>query len=421
MRVMIIAILGLLPLSVLSQGFEYGEAADQNKALHIEHLHKQGYTGEGVTIAVPDAGFKGVKSLDVFSHLQPDQLQATRNYLTDTSSNVYQYSSHGTFVLSQMAAVDSGRFIGVAPDANYLLAATDNIDSEPKQDERNLVSAFKWAYNSGADIIQASLSYYDFDPGFEDYDYQDRDGETALSSQAADRWADSGMVIVTIAGNNAKVKVPCVADSVLCVGGTGLKKQYDDSSSVGPTVDGRLKPDVAAPAQNVAGYFDIGFYEFNTYAGTSYASPLVTGLVACLQEKYPKATNAQLMRSIRQSSTQAQNPDTLIGHGVPDARVADSLLGKMMNTSSQQLKAPGSAISIYPNPVRKQLTIEFSGETQINSLSVISSTGQTVRQLSIEDRRGQLRLNTNDLKPGIYSIRLQDANGKVNTKRFVKH
>jgi len=421
MRQLLALIAGLLPFSVIAQNFDYGEAAEQNTVLNIQHLHNQGYTGKGVTIAIPDAGFEGVPDLAVFSHLTNDQIPATNNYLSDSSDSVYQYSAHGTFVLSLLAAVDSGQFIGVAPDADYMLAATDDINNEPKQDERNLVNAFEWAHQNGADIVTASLSYYDFDPGFEDYAYEDRDGETAISSQAADQWADSGLLIVSSAGNNAKVKAPCVADSVLCVGGTNLAGQYDDSASVGPTIDGRLKPDVGAPSNNLAGYFDFGLYEFDGFSGTSYACPLVSGLAACLKEKYPSATNLQLMEAIRKSGTQAQNPDTLIGNGVPDARIADSVLGEMMNTGKIRMKSDYTSLKIYPNPVQAQLYVEFAGKMQINNLAVVSATGQIVKQLRINDKSGQLSLGTEGLKPGVYSIRLKATNGAVLTERFVKH
>lgn len=408
----------LIPLSLFGQEFDYGGAEVQNELINIDYLHEKGYTGEGVTIGVLDAGFAGTDTLYAFDHFRDEnKLLNTYDFIAD-SNDVFHTHAHGTFVLSIMAAYDPGQFVGVAPDANYMIAMTDDVASETPEDEENFVRGLEWADSLEADILSASLGYYEFDRGYEDYTYDDLDGETSLAVNAADEAAGDGLLVITSAGNGGNILTPCDGDSVLCVGGSDFEMDYDDSSSTGPTVDERIKPDIAALSINVNGYWSWGYHEFNRYSGTSYATPFISGLAACLKEAHPWASNAQLMKAIKQSGHQAQNPDTLLGHGVPNARVADSLLTKWQSSSKSSINSkPG--FSAFPNPFKTQLTIEGKRQADIQKIEVLSMLGkkQKVKKLG---HANNIQLNTTHWSPGQYILKVTGKNGLQHTLRVLK-
>lgn len=408
----------LIPLSLLSQDFNYGGAEAQNEFINIDHLHDKGYTGEGVTIGVLDAGFSGADTLSAFDHLRSEnKLLNTHNFINE-SNNVFQTHAHGTFVLSIMAAYEPGQFVGLAPDANYMIAMTDEVANETPEDEENFVRGLEWADSLGADILSASLGYYEFDSGYADYTFEDLDGETSLAVGAAQEAASKGLMVITAAGNGGRILTPCDGDSVLCVGGANFAMNYDDSSSTGPTADGRIKPDIAALSVDANGYWSYGYHEFDRYSGTSYATPMISGLAACLKEAHPWASNMQLMRAIKQSSHQAKNPDTLLGHGVPDARVADSLLTQWQSSNKSSFDSK-LHFSAFPNPFESKLTIEGKRQAEIRKIELISILGQkqVVKKL---EHANKIQLNTSHWGSGQYILKITDENGNKYMYRLLK-
>lgn len=409
-----------LMLSMTGQAqdaFDYGKAETQNELINIDYLHNQGYTGKGVTIALLDGGFNGLDSQKLFQRLYDNnQIKATYDFWADTSY-VYSQSTHGTYVLSNIGAKADGKFVGTAPDANFLLALTDD-STETHDDERNWKKAMKWADSLGADIISSSLGYYKFDEGVEDYNYKDMDGETTIVAKAAQEAARRGMLVVNSAGNfNWRTTTPCNVDSVLCVGGTDSNKRYTQGAATGPTADGRTKPDVSAQIMNLWGVGPDSITFFR-YGGTSAAAPMISGLAACLMEKHPDKSSKQVMRAIEESGHQADQPDTLIGHGVPNARVADSILAKMTGNA----KTLGQVtMKIYPNPATKHLNIfipDGNKKPETHTLSLYSPYGQQLR--TQEAQGGTIQWNLGDLAPGVYVLRLKTPEHGTLTRKVIK-
>lgn len=87
-------------------------------------------------------------------------------------------------------------------------------------------------------------------------------------------------------------------------------------SSVGNTADGRVKPDVVAVGLNS----DVMGTDGNLRRanGTSFASPIMCGMVACLWQACPKLTAKQIIDLVRQSGDRADFPDNIYGYGIPD-------------------------------------------------------------------------------------------------------
>ncbi len=290
----------------------------QNQLSHLkgELFYSNDITGKGVRIAVFDAGFRGVDAHPAFSHVRKNnRIIATWDFHRERK-NVYTASAHGTMVLSTIAGVLDDQPLGLATDAEFLLARTE-IRREPLAEEKYWLAAVEWADQHGADIINSSLGYV-----FHRYFPEEMDGRTSLVARAATIAAGKGILVVNAAGNQGNdnhwriVVTPADADSVLTVGAL----QYPEMvrapySSVGPTADGRMKPNVSALGTVVAA----GRRRLAQPMGTSFASPLVTGFAACLWQMYPEWTNMELFSNIEQSASLYPYYDYAHGYGTPQA------------------------------------------------------------------------------------------------------
>ncbi len=402
---------------------DYGVARTQNELLNIDHLHNLGYTGEDVTIAVFDAGFRAVNFSIYFDSLNSNnQIIATYDFVNDTSY-VYSVDDHGSYALSLIAANQPEEFVGMAPSANFLLAITDDFYSETHQDEFNWVAAMEWADSTGVDIISSSVSYSKFDSGQGDYNYDDLDGNTSIIAKGAGIAASKGLIVVNSGGNGGKITTPCDADSILCVGGTDSLKNYDSISSTGPTFDGRIKPDISAQTIDIWGVkvvnlstHYIGRY---SYGGTSGSTPMISGLAACLKSAHPDRTNMEIITAIKLSAHQANNPDTLVGYGVPNARVADSILTNFTSYNLAHDTVDNNKYIIYPNPFSEDFHIQTADKSLIKKVEIYSTVGQLVKRQFVDNH--QLLILTHDLPCQAYFIKITNAENYIIVKRVMKN
>ncbi len=296
----------------------YGNAEQQIKSLNGISLHEKGFRGKGMMIAVFDGGFMNV---DKIPALHDIQLAGIKDFVVPKSDNVFQEMEHGTMVLSTMAANAPGHFVGVAPDAQYLLVRCEDERTESLAEEDYWAEAAEYADSVGVDVINSSLGYHAFDDEKSNHTYQEQDGETALISHTASMCAAKGIVCVNSAGNDGmgswkKINFPADAKDILTVGSINNSGVNATFSAVGPTADGRIKPDVMAygsPTSVITGRGSI----INDN-GTSFSSPLIAGMVACLWQALPNKTAKQIMKLVRLSGNNQQHPDNIYGYGVPD-------------------------------------------------------------------------------------------------------
>jgi serine protease AprX len=403
------------PNTTGTQGiYNYGSAALQNQMLNIDKLHDQGYTGNNVLMLLCDGGFNSVNTLNAYQYLRSkNRIKGTRDFVTG-DNDVYQDGTHGEDVFSIIAAYLPGTMIGAAFDADFILARTENESSETHAEEYNWARAAEWADSMGVRIIQTSLGYSNFDPGQGDYTPQDMDGRTAIITRAAVLATRKGILVVNSAGNEGnnsfrKITAPSDADSILCVGAVDFNRSHVGLSSHGPSADGRVKPDVCAMGGGTA-YYVVN----NTVAqgyGTSFAAPLISGLCACLFQKYNLVTNIEMADAVRRSADRFNNPDSLYGYGIPDAMVADTILkrisaGRGVGNSAKNItpviKNTISSRTIY-------LNLEPGAEYKIE---VYNISAQLLSQESI--RAPQFDIST--LLPGEYFLKI---NGKY-IGRFMK-
>ena len=307
----------------------YGKAYAQNELIGAVAMHAAGYRGEGMQIAVFDAGFPGADQLGALQLMQQqNRVAGTRNFV-DGGRQVYWRNSHGTNTLGLIAGELPGAYVGTAPRATFHLCITEDVGSETPAEEANWLAAAEYADSAGVDVISSSLGYNTFDNPAASHTYADLNGRTALGSLAALGAARVGMVVVNSAGNDGTnawhyVGVPADADSIITVGAVDSLRQHAGFSSYGPTADGRLKPTLAAMGVASAVLSPAGAIVRGN--GTSYACPELAGLVAGFWQANPTLTAQEVIGALCRSASQAQHPDNALGFGIPNFAAAQALL-----------------------------------------------------------------------------------------------
>ena len=307
----------LEPVDVVKLPHEYGYAEQQIEMLNGNLLHSIGRSGQGMRVAVIDAGFLNVDRISAFTHMQ---LIGTHNVVFPGHS-VFCNDDHGTKVLSCIAANLEGWMIGTAPEASYLLIKSEDIRTEFPIEEDFWAAAMEYADSVGIDVVTSSLGYHLFDDSTKNYSLSDLDGRTAFVTQVAEIAAEKGMLLFCSAGNEGskawgKITFPADASNVLTVGSITTDYERSTFSSTGFTTDFRVKPDVVALGSGAAVIGSGGSVQ--NANGTSFATPIVAGLGVCLWQALPWLTNKEIIELIRQTASQANQPDVEKGYGIPD-------------------------------------------------------------------------------------------------------
>lgn len=398
-----------------TQSLNHGVSRGQIEMLKGEVLHNQGFLGQGMLISVFDGGFFNTNTSAVFDSLfQSGRVKFTYNFNNNTS-NIYFPGSHGTSVLGVLASYIPGQMVGSAPKADYILLQTEFEPTETRQEEYNWLAGAELSDSMGADIINSSLGYNTFDDPNDDYTLNQLDGKTAIVTQAAIWAARKGILVINSAGNTGntswqKVLFPADADSILAVGGVNSARQRVNFSSLGPTADNRIKPDVAAQAFQVVTVNSSG--NAVSANGTSFSAPLISGLAACLWQAFPDKTFYEIRQAIMQSGHQASNPDTLLGYGIPDFQFASQLL------LSVEEPVTVAQYSVYPVPARDFLRIQ-TGDTEIvKNIRIFDGYGRLVFSMPEYNFLNGIRIA--ELPAGMYFITF-DTKAKSITKKFLKY
>lgn len=406
--------------------FDYGQGFNQIHMLNGDALHDMGYRGQGKVIAVLDGGFYHVNTLDVFDSLwQNNQILGTRDFVNGGEVN-YEGATHGAMVLSCMGGNYPGELIGTAPKASFWLLVSEDVNTEYIIEEYNWVSAAEFADSVGADVINSSLGYTEFDDPVQNHTYADMDGNTCPSTIGADMAAKKGILVVNSLGNSGSdiwyyLSAPSDGDSVLGIGAVDADGNYASFSSRGPSYDGRIKPDVVAQGSwdYVVDPYGGGF----TYgSGTSFSSPVMAGAATCLWQANPSFNNMQIADAIRRSASQYNSPDDMLGYGIPDLLLANNIL-----TVVNGPVAESSALTIYPNPFIDGITIEAgkqgSGEAGMNGKVEISDiTGRIILSQEVSTTNsGTIRIGRlNQAPKGMYFVKV-NLNGQLYQQKIVKN
>ena len=320
---------------------DYGTSLAQVSLENIPAVHATGNSAQGIIIGVFDNGFR-LLNHEAFDSLRP-RIIAQHDFVDHKTSVIPNdpdagFGAHGVNTLSTLAGYKPGQIIGPAYGASFILARTENDSSETPIEEDNWASAIEWAESLGVQVSSTSLGYLTMDPGYPSLTWQDMNGRTSVISRAALMAARRGVIVVNSAGNEGpapsgenSLVAPADADSILTAGAVSSSGDRAYFSSCGPTVDGRIKPDVMAVGSDVyvASGFDPTGYDF--VQGTSFSCPLTAGVAALVLKVHPEATAMQIVNAIKTTAyrgpSQTARPDNLYGWGIIDAMAAIQYLG----------------------------------------------------------------------------------------------
>ncbi|PIE86199.1 MAG: hypothetical protein CSA05_01735 [Bacteroidia bacterium] len=393
---------------------DYGASAEQVKMLNGHYLHNLGFRGEGVRIAVLDAGFYNVDKSAAFDSVWTNnQIIVHRDFVEDKKLS-FNTSNHGARVFSILAGNVSGKLVGSAPKAEYMLLRTEKSETEYRVEEIYWGEAAEFADSLGADIITTSLGYSEFDEADQNYNYSQMDGKTALISQCAEMAFAKGILVVSSAGNEGKldwkyITAPADAENVLSVGAIDRDSVRTGFSSFGPSADGRIKPNVVALGLSTACWSG---HDYLSHAnGTSFSCPVVAGLAACLWQAHPNLTNRQIKTAIERSADNFLAPDTLVGHGVPDFKLAYN----QPDTAKTILLPYSNVLNVYPNPFSKYVNIEVYSEIEqeisVELYDLLGNKHSSVNFHSMYRSYNRVLIdNINSLQDGIYIVRIKTDN-----------
>lgn len=396
---------------------DYGYATNQIQMLNGPFLHDLGYTGQGMYIAVMDVGFDNVDFIPAFAHLfQEGRIKQGPDFVR-RDNWVFSAGQHGTLVLSCMAAKDA-QYTGTAPDATYFLFVTENDTSEYPVEEDYWIAAAEWADSAGVDVFNTSLGYTQFNDTSMNHTYADLDGNTTRITRAVDMAAKKGILSVNSAGNSGNnpwyhIAAPADADSNLTVGAVDANGEYAIFSSKGPSADGRIKPNIATQGQQPAVIYPWG--QVLNANGTSFSSPIMAGMAACLWQAFPHKSNMEIIRAIEQSATQYSNPDIYVGHGIPNMARAFYLLSDGYTENKLRITVLNNPFSeycqiIFSSPVNDKVTLDaydFTGKKITSEKFNIMGNQAAVFTLDAGDKL---------LPAGVYVVKITDRNGPVTIK-----
>lgn len=389
---------------LFGQRYSYGPSFAQMDMIKAVDVHTIGISGRGVLVGMLDTGFRwrehealqNLKVIGEYDFIQKDTV--TANEKDDEPSQ----DSHGTITMSLVGGYKEGQLVSPAFNAYFILGKTEYVPTETNVEEDNWVTAIEWMEANGVDVVSSSLGYSEFDEGQKSYSYSDMNGRTATTTKAAAIAARKGVVVVSAMGNEAMsawhyLTSPADADSIISVGAVQSDGTYAGFSSVGPTSDGRIKPDVVALGVGTYNAVPGKIPYANNYQGTSLATPLVAGVAAQILSAHPELTPVQVRDALRNTASNASSPNNQIGWGLIDAYKAVLYHGLVMSTDPEITFTIDSTVNIgmyvvSNNFVRKDsITLFFSTDngvtfsavpmTLTNSIDSATNSGRYVAVL----------------------------------------
>ena len=378
--------------------FNYGAGLAQIDQVNLRPLHIAGFTGTGVTIAVIDTGFPNVNTGSVYARIRNNgQIKGGYNFI-NKSTDIYNTSlnNHGSYCLGVIAAYVENSFVGTAPDADFYLYATEDAVNEIPEEQLYWTEAAEEADRKGVDLITTSLGYYDFDDPRYNLLYSDMTGTTSFISRAAQIATEKGIFVVAAAGNEALkpwhyIITPADNEKVFTVGGVTSSGASSSFSSFGPNAVGHIKPDASARGSSTyMGYNN----SVTTSSGTSFATPLAAGGIACFIQADPTKPVDEISDILRLNASLYPNTDPQKGYGILN-------FGKAFNTTLATANPRAKPmLQIYPNPVVKTFTIKT--DEKIISVELYDTLGRKVQSLKNEKINNMERLAS-----GIYFVKIQ--------------
>ena len=393
--------------------YNYGAAANQIEMLSGDYLHELDYTGEGMIVAVLDAGFPSIDTNPGFQKMRDENRILGTYDFEARIENVNGTSSHGFNTSSDIGGFLQDEFVGTAPQASFYFFVTEYTPSETPVEEAWWVEALERSDSLGVDVVNTSLGYRGYDNPNYDHSYEDLDGQTTFSARGANIAFDKGMILVTSAGNSGNTDFPTVgtpgdSPGTLTIGAVNSNGNYASFSSIGPTVDGRVKPDLMAQGVSAAVINTGGNVDFSS--GTSFSSPIMAGVITCLWQSRPEVPNGYIMQIVRESANLYNNPTDQMGYGIPNFENAYAALQELGFEDEFLM----SNFALYPNPVTSKINISFPEGISNCTFTIYSILGNKV--LSTEISRNLNSVNIETLNSGMYIASINSNNKQISFK-----
>ncbi|MEO8569052.1 MAG: S8 family serine peptidase [Ginsengibacter sp.] len=408
--------------------YNYGNATQQIHIHEGEYLHNKGFHGEGMLLAILDAGFYHYLTLPAFDSVRSNnQIAETYDFVKNEIS-VDEDHSHGMQCFSIIAGNIPGQLVGSSPKAKYYLYRTEDAGTESPVEEQYWAAAAERADSIGVDVISTSLGYSTFDNPSFNHTYADMNGNTTIIAKAADLAAKKGMIVVVAAGNEGNnswhfIISPADADSVMTVGAVNSSGTPAGFSSYGPSGDGQLKPTVASVG--VATALSTTGGAIGAGNGTSFATPNLAGLITCLWQAFPEYSNMEIMQAVVKSSSIYSNPDDRIGYGIPNFHIAYDDLAQQRIAKNMDLILGNKNIKIFPNPFKDNFSVLIKPVISgTGTLALYTAEGKLLFIKSVSLQQGQTQLikfdNLQPLSGGLYILKYADGKSKQTLKIIVQ-
>ena len=404
--------------------FNYGNSYAQIHIHEGEFLHNAGFRGEGMLLAMFDAGYRNYLTISAFDSVRNNnQVVETYDFVKNEIS-VNEDDAHGMFCFSIIAANWPGQLVGSCPKAKFYLYRTEDAATEYPIEEQNWAAAAERADSIGVDVFSTSLGYTTFDNPVFNHTYADMNGKITIIARANALAAKKGIISIVAAGNDGNnswhyISSPADADSIVTVGAVTIAGVPATFSSYGPSSDGRIKPTVASVGQGTA---IAGLNNQPTFGnGTSFATPNLAGLITCFWQAFPEFTNMEIIEALKRSSSIYTKPNDRIGYGVPNFHKAyDDLVQQRVLRNANTILG-NNRIKAYPNPFKGTFSILIKPATGGSAVfklydisgrliaSKVSDVQQDVAQLIPFDKMQALA-------KGIYILQYSNGSDKGTIK-----
>lgn len=393
--------------------FSYGSAQNQVEMIGVDHLHVSDYTGEGIVVAVLDAGFPNVNTMGAFQRLRDNGDLLGGYDFVGRNDDVFEFTGneHGTRVLSDMAGFVEDEFVGTAPDASYYLFRTEDSAGEMPVEESYWVEAAERADSLGVHIINSSLGYRFYDNENYSYAPSDMNGNTTFITKGANIANEKGILVVNSAGNSGNsatwpiVGAPADASGVFSIGAVDFEGNYASFSSQGNASQPTQKPDVVT--QGLASAVVSSANEIVNSNGTSFSSPIMSGGIASLWQALPDASHEEIKQYVRMSASQFNTPDFFLGFGIPNLELA---LDIGLSLSEEEFVR----FNVFPNPVNDVLNIQIPTNTEPTNLKIYNVLGKLVLEIDISE--SETKLDVSSMASGVYLMSFESNTGSKTFK-----
>jgi len=278
--------------------------------------HDKSYEGEGITIAVIDTGVAPHYDLT----RPKNRLIGFKDFVNNKTAP-YDDNGHGTHVAGIIAGngfSSRGRYVGIAPKANIL--AIKALNAQGGGNISDVVAAISYAIETkdkyNTKILNLSLGTPANVPSDKD-----------PLCKAVDAATKAGLIVIVAAGNSGPkegtILSPGISKNVITVGAVDDKRTIDPSddtiapfSSRGPTIEGLMKPDIVAPGVNIRSLSNTSLDGYLSLSGTSMATPLVSGSVALLLNKYGNLSLEEVRKKLVSSCIDLKDSKEKQGAGM---------------------------------------------------------------------------------------------------------